>query len=188
MNRITISTPLEDLLEYDPATGMLRWKRPKGERMQINMHQQSRRQTKGWFQGFLDTDGYRRFAIPDGRHARTGKVRQRQLCVHYVAWYLMTGQYPVNDIDHINQNRADNRWTNLRAASRSENMRNLRVRPVSKTGYIGVSPFGKKFLAQITVNYQNIYLGVFSTLEEAVAVRREAELKYFGEFAPCASR
>lgn len=86
-------------------------------------------------------------------------------------------------IDHINGDGLDNTDENLRICSQSENSRN---RIYSKTiKYPGVyQPYGPtgKWYARITYMYKDYYLGVYDTFEEALEVRKQAEIKYFGEF------
>ena len=87
-------------------------------------------------------------------------------------------------VDHINGDRMDNRLCNLRKCTRRENSYNAKVLP-SQLGITGVRRTENgKYRAEICHNFKNIYLGRFNTLEEAIKVRQEAELKYFGEFAP----
>lgn len=79
----------------------------------------------------------------------------------------------------------DNRKVNLRLCSPKENSRNLSLAKNNKTGVTGVrkTKYGK-WNARITVDRKEIYLGNYDTLEEAAKARKEAEKKYFGEFAP----
>lgn len=85
--------------------------------------------------------------------------------------------------DHINRDRLDNRKENLRAVSPTVNVRNASLSKNNTTGYTGVtvSRNRKKYVAQISVNYKNVYLGRFDTAEEAYEARLRAEEKYFGE-------
>ena len=89
-------------------------------------------------------------------------------------------------VDHINRNPFDNRKSNLRVCNTEENLRNLSISKNNKTGVPGVFYLKKrsKFRAEITVNYNKLYLGEFKKFEDAVKVRKNAEIKYFGEFAP----
>ena len=106
---------------------------------------------------------------------------------HRIAWAMMTGEWPKKQIDHINLNRSDNSWKNLRLADNSQNnANNNRVR--SNTGVKGVTLLMSgsskgKYYAQIVVRNKHIYLGLFNTLEEASRAYKEASVKYFGEFA-----
>lgn len=89
-------------------------------------------------------------------------------------------------IDHINRNPVDNRKENLRICSQSENSRNNSISKNNKSGVAGVS-FGKKenkWKAYIKFNKKHIHLGCYDDFNEAVKARKEAEIKYFGEFVP----
>lgn len=79
-------------------------------------------------------------------------------------------------VDHINHNRLDNRKQNLRICTQGENLRNKKVKGVV---------FDKrrnKWYARIMINGKNLHLGSFATEEEAIKVRRQAEIKYFKEY------
>lgn len=92
-------------------------------------------------------------------------------------------------VDHIDGDRSNNRRSNLRICDAKGNARNIRVQKNSSTGYTGISktPSGR-YRARITVDRKEIRLGHYSNLEDAVKVRKEAEKKYFGEFAPSICR
>lgn len=91
-------------------------------------------------------------------------------------------------VDHINGNISDNRKANLRRCTQKENARNCK-RQYSKSGITGVrkTKYGK-YSARIVVDRKEIYLGTYKSKEEAEHARKEAEVKYFGEFAPTLSR
>lgn len=85
-------------------------------------------------------------------------------------------------IDHIDHNTLNNLDSNLRVCTSKENSRN---RNNSNRVYPGVFQQYKtsdKWSAVITVDYKNIWLGTFDTLEEAINARKDAEQKYFGDF------
>ena len=92
-------------------------------------------------------------------------------------------------VDHINGNNLDNRRSNLRICTYKENARNVRVSKNSKTGYLGISltKFGR-YRARITVDGKEVRLGNYENLEDAIKARKEAEIKYFGEYSPTLSR
>lgn len=87
--------------------------------------------------------------------------------------------------DHINGKSLDNRRSNLRLATNKQNCRNLGLGKNNKSGYPGVhwDKSRSKWMAFIKVDYHRKHLGRFDDFEEAVAVRKEAELYDFGDFA-----
>jgi len=100
----------------------------------------------------------------------------------------MTGDRP-REVDHINTNKTDDRWSNLRPATHSQNGGNsLRHKRKKRNLPKGVHlHIGKKrskpYVAFITVNGQRFYLGYFDTPEQAHAAYCAAARKHFGEFA-----
>jgi len=89
-------------------------------------------------------------------------------------------------VDHINRNRLDNRRENLRIVSQQENGMNLSMSKRNKSGVAGVhwNKTRDKWQAQISYKYKHIFLGYFEKLEDATKTRKDAEMKYFGEFKP----
>ncbi len=88
---------------------------------------------------------------------------------HRVAFALMTGAWP-ELVDHINGNKADNRWANLRLSDRQHNQENRRrANKNSSHGLLGVTRNRKRFMASLTLNRKSIYLGTFDTPEQAHA-------------------
>ena len=101
---------------------------------------------------------------------------------HRLAWALTHGVWPDKEVDHINLDRSDNRLSNLRLATRSQNAMNRK--PLSGR-YCGVSlhkPTGR-YQSRITVNGITKYLGVFGTEEEAAAEYNKYAKVFHGEFA-----
>ena len=87
-------------------------------------------------------------------------------------------------VDHINRDPLDNRKSNLRIVSNQQNSMNKGLQKRNTSGHKGVSwdKSKNKWYTYITVNYKLINLGRFSILEDAVEVRRQAEIKYFGDY------
>lgn len=112
---------------------------------------------------------------------------QRKWRAHRLAWLLMTGSLPPNgfEIDHINGQRSDNRWANLRQVSRSQNNYNLGVSKRNVSGTKGVSWVSarNKWLARLKVEGRVIHLGEFDLLSDAVAARKAGERAHHQEFA-----
>lgn len=89
------------------------------------------------------------------------------LLVHRAAFLWMTGSIP-EFVDHINGDRADNRWSNLRAATRTLNNENIKAaRRHNKSGVLGVYARGNKWCARIVTGGTPYHLGTFNTREEA---------------------
>lgn len=112
-------------------------------------------------------------------------VGSTRLFAHRVAWFLMTGSWPDNEIDHINAIRSDNRWENLRCARHIENIWNKGVSPKNKSGFKGVTiPLCRRtgWNAKITHNGEGIYLGTFATAQEASNAYQAKAIELRGEF------
>ena len=101
------------------------------------------------------------------------------LCFHRIIMNINDSSL---DVDHINHVKHNNRKSNLRIVKRNQNASN---KTPSNNRVPGVM-FRKtknKWIARITKNYKNIYLGSFNSFEEAVRARKEAEEVYFGEYS-----
>jgi hypothetical protein len=83
-----------------------------------------------------------------------------------VIWFLQTGAFPDREVDHTNREPLDNRWENLRLATRSEQTQN-RERRKPRPLPVGVTQRGKRFYAAIAVDKKWMYLGAHATPEEA---------------------
>lgn len=151
---------LRELLTYDPATGLWRWR--------VNRY----RVRAGNVAGTPDKDGYVHIKIDQQLHKG-----------HRLAWFWMTGAWPDDEIDHRDLNKANNRWKNLRPGTKTQNMRNTRVRGAVPLKGVYFDRRRQHFVAQITFDERHIYLGSFKTADEAHAAYAKAALEMFGEFA-----
>jgi len=152
---------LQRLFRYDPESGNIYWivvgkgktkKKPAGTVVQAG------------YIGIL-IDGKRYYA-------------------HRIAWALHHGRHPELHLDHINGIKTDNRIANLREANDMQNARNSK-KPVNNTsGYTGVSycKLTNKWRVLIKVNRKSISFGRHACIEDAVKARKEAEIRYFGEW------
>ena len=103
----------------------------------------------------------------------------RKHLAHRLAWLYVNGYCPPGDIDHINGDRAANRISNLRLATRSENLQNQsKAQKHNKTGLLGVSHRRGKFRAQIRVDGKKMHIGTFPTPEEAHTAYLEAKRQF----------
>jgi len=136
------------LINYDPDTGLCTWRISPGRAIAL-----------GSVAGGRDTPGY-----------ITIRYKGRGYAAHRIAWLLQTGEWPVCQVDHKNQVKTDNRWSNLRAANASQNKQNI-TKPNANncSGYLGVNWHAQagKWVARIGVNGKNISLGLFWSPQEA---------------------
>ena len=89
------------------------------------------------------------------------------------------------DIDHINGDKLDNRYSNLRLCEKHENLKNRGKNKNNTSGFKGVTwnKIAKKWMAQIMVEGKYKYLGVFADKEEAARAYNEAAVKLHNQFA-----
>jgi len=108
----------------------------------------------------------------------------RQYMAHRLVWLYYYGFIPKKkiQIDHINQNRSDNRIANLRLVTIQENQKNRKISQNNKSGCMGVYKVNRKhkhkWASQIWVNNKGVHVGIFDTYEEAVEARANAEKDY----------
>jgi hypothetical protein len=127
-----------------------------------------------------------------GRHHKSGyreiKIDGIRHKEHRLAFLWMTGEFPANDVDHCNLNKCDNRWVNLRQATRSQNMANKARGATNSSGLKGVSWFKrtKKWWAQIKVDGRGKSLGLYDCPAAAHFAYVVASRKAFGDFSRAA--
>lgn len=139
---------LSALFVYDPDSGVLNRTRRVGK------------YAVGTVAGSVAKNGYVYVCIPGGR----------KLLAHRVIWAMVTGAWPLHQVDHIDGHRTNNRIGNLRDVPHSMNNENNRhALPSSKTGLLGASPNCDKFRAQISVRGKARYIGLFASSEAAHA-------------------
>lgn len=111
------------------------------------------------------------------------RVNGTTLKVHRVLWKIWEGE-DADFIDHINGKRDDNSRDNLRNVTRSQNGQNRSISSNNVSGHHGVSwhERDKRWYAYITLDGVRIHLGSFTTMEEAVLVRKNKEEELYGEY------
>ena len=109
-----------------------------------------------------------------------GQAKGVKLMAHRVLWAMRTGAWPMEEIDHINGDRSDNRQENLREISSAENKKNAGIGRDNQSGVIGVSwsKKCKKWHAKIGVDGRYIFLGGFDLFSDAVEARGKAERQH----------
>jgi hypothetical protein len=149
---------LHELLEFDFDTGRMFWKKRPGERSQWNGRYAGK-------EAFTATAlGYRQ-----------GQINGQRLQAHRVIYAAAYGEWP-ELIDHINQDRSDNRLSNLRSADKALNSFNSKVRSDSSTGIKGVSWSRRSnaWRAYITDAGKQVHLGFYATADDAAVARAKA--------------
>lgn len=123
--------------------------------------------------GYINRDGYRVIS-----------VKGKQYLAHRLAFLLMGVNCPLV-VDHINRDRLDNRWTNLRGTNRGGNAKNAGLRKDSKSGYRGVSyrKSKAKWRAYIQSDGKQFHLGFYDSAELAYAARQAVIEKHHKQFS-----
>ena len=113
------------------------------------------------------------------------KVKGKIYKAHRLAFLFMVGRFPEGDVDHVNMIRSDNRWCNLREATRQQNNVNVRSKPGSSSRFLGVtfSKTHKKWAARIRTSEGRRLLGYFDDEAEAAREYHFAAKVEFGEHA-----
>lgn len=156
---------VKELLDYDLETGILTWKpRPDDKRWTVRH---------------------------SGKEAGVGRKMKekyyRELCIyhdtykaHRIIWLYQYGEFPANEIDHINGNGLDNRIVNLRAVTTAENAKNQLRYKNNLSGVTGICWSARKsrWIAQIGLEGKVLHLGTFGDFFDAVCVRKSAERNY----------
>lgn len=168
---MTCPTMLRMLLQYNPETGSLTWKKRLPFMFRGGNYPAERRCNK-WNAVYPGRE-----AFSPAHGYMVGRVMGTATRAHRVAWAIVHGAWPAGIIDHINGDRQDNRLSNLRVVTDAENARNQKVRKNNKSGTMGVR-FDRhvgKWIARIGSNGSRQHIGAFETKEDAVAARLAAQ-------------
>jgi hypothetical protein len=153
---------VRSILDYDPQTGVIRWKvnrTPRGK--------------AGAVAGCVRDDSYISIGIGG-----------RMYMAHRLAFVIMTGRWPNHQIDHESTDRTDNRWENLREATHAQNLHNVGRNRANTTGFKGVYHHSDGYFgAMIQVNRTKLHLGLFKKPEYAAAAYRIASACVHGDFS-----
>lgn len=155
---------LQEVLRYKPKTGEFFWLRRPGKGTRSDLV--GRRAGYPVRKGYWDIE-----------------IGGRAYKVHRLAWLYVYGDWPKDQIDHINRDKADNRIVNLREAANGQNGANSKPKP-SRSGLKGAhwQKREKKWSSDIHRNGRKEWLGFFDTAEAAHKAYCKAAKKTFGEF------
>lgn len=151
---------LKEVLHYCPETGVFTWLISKPSRR------------KGSEAGSVQT--------AHSKPYRQVGLNNRAYLAHRLAFLYMTGEFPEDQVDHIDGNGLNNIWTNLRPVTCGENHKNRRKYARNTSGTAGVhwSTAKRRWQAAIRVNGRLNDLGRFHNKEDAIAAREAGELLY----------
>jgi hypothetical protein len=154
---------LKELLKYDPETGLFYWL--------VDRYRVKR--------------GDRAGSVSPRHRYRIIRLDQRNYAEHRLAWFYMNGEWPPAEIDHADLDRQNNRWSNLRSATSSQNKANRQSRGAYPKGVCFHKASGL-FSSRVHSGGKQISLGYFKTPELAHQAYCDAAPKYHGKFARAA--
>jgi len=171
---------VRSILHYDPETGEFRWKERTPD-----MFAPGRRPVEWSCKTWNSKNAGNVAGVDCGRRYLRIGISGRDYYAHRLAWLWITGEWPLGEIDHINLDKSDNRWSNLREATHSQNTMNRPRRIDNTSGCKGVvwDRSRNKWAARIKLPERNKHLGRFSDREDAARAYELAALEHFGEFA-----
>ncbi|MGL9722000.1 HNH endonuclease [Symbiopectobacterium sp.] len=154
---------MKKILNYDPIEGVFTWAVKPNRRIRI-----------GDTAGTLHKHGYVYITI-----------NKKLYRAHRLAWFFFFGRWPEKEIDHINGVKNDNRISNLREATSSQNHQNEKIPKNNKSGVKGVfwSKKRKRYCAKCMVNRRGFYIGSFVDVPEAEEAVRNFRITHHGDFA-----
>lgn len=168
-------TLLRRLLRYEPDSGKLFWLQRTPDLFIAGFHSAAT-QCARWNSRHAGNEAFTCWVLSGYPHTT---IFGRTYHAHRVIFALVTSEWPEHDVDHINGNRGDNRWRNLRSVTHVTNSRNAAISTRNSTGATGVHRHRETdWTARIGVGGKTLYLGVFRTFEAALASRKAAERQY----------
>lgn len=171
INELPPKEELDRLLRYEPTTGRLFWRKRAEDMFTDGGHSAAHTCAK-WNSRFAGKEALTKVNLG----YRCGRLNYRYVLAHRVIWKLMTGEEPV-EVDHIDGDRANNRWKNLRHVTSAGNNRNAARRSDNTSGVVGVvwHKRRRKWMAGTSIGGKYQFLGLFNDFDEAVAARKAAE-------------
>lgn len=173
-DRLASIATLRKLVRYNPDTGKLFWNEREESDFPPVKRGSSPFLTGTWNRRHA---GKEAFCQTNKKGYKVGKLLGRYAAAHRVAWAMAYGRWPINQIDHINGDRSDNRLRNLREVTLVENSRNTKRPSTNTSGHIGVGYHKNvgKWFAHISVSRKMRHLGYFADKADAIAARLTAE-------------
>lgn len=157
MSNTLTQARVRELLDYDPATGILTWRQRSG-------FPQFNGRWAGKEAGYISSSGYRLINM-DGHMEYA----------HRLIWLLQFGYMP-DEVDHQNHKRSENWLYNLRDATKTENSKNRILQSNNTSGHVGVHYYKRTgaWTAYIHVDGKRKHLGYFKSERGAASARLSA--------------
>jgi HNH endonuclease/AP2 domain len=154
---------LKSVLHYDEETGLWTWLQSTSFRVRV-----------GAAAGYRRSDGY--LCI---------RLNTKLYLAHRLAWLYVRGHWPTANIDHVDGDKSNTRFGNLRSATQAQNTYNQRLKAKNTSGFKGAhwDISRNKWVAYITANRKRKHLGYFATAEDAHQAYCAAAKSLHGEFA-----
>lgn len=162
---------LRELLSYDPDTGKLYWKKRSID------YFSTVRSCNWWNTKWAKKEA---FTTVMGTGYKQGRLFSKAFLAHRVVVALTDGEWPFEDVDHVDKDKTNNRRENLLLATRTENNCRAKRWVDNTSGATGVY-FDKrrcKWVARLKLNSKYVHLGVFDSFAEAVKTRKDANPRY----------
>jgi hypothetical protein len=155
---------LRERLRYEPETGKLYWRSNSA-------------MPDSWNTRWGGREAFTTVAVNDYRQGDVGNVK---FYAHRVIWAMVCDEWPQDQIDHIDHDRGNNRFENLRVVEHADNGRNMKLNRKNTTGMHGVYWRNDccRWYARITHGGVTRHLGHFLTFEAAAAARKKAEVQF----------
>lgn len=147
----------DEYIYYVKASGDFIWKKVSSNRIKVGTQAGPAKNSHGY---------------------RSIRLKNKRESIHRLVWLFETGELPHKDarIDHIDGNKDNNHFSNLRLVTQAENIRH-RIKVLGIVPYHGVCLHRFGFYAQIQYNYKRIYIGIFKTAELAARARDRKALE-----------
>jgi hypothetical protein len=173
---------LRSILDYDPESGIFIWRERSAEMFPNETpRRSSANQAACWNTRYV---GRPAGTFRDGEYTIVRiPGHKSQVLAHRLAWFWFYGVWPSGDIDHVSRDKTDNRISNLREATRSQNQINRAHRRDNVLGVRGVCRHSGRYVAQISFNRRHIYIGMYETLEDAKRAYEAEAARLYGDFA-----
>lgn len=160
---------LRQLIDYNPDTGMMIWRERPVSLFNAAVNKSAEADCLTWNKRFAGKPAMQQL---NGDGYQGGNILGSDVRAHRLIWALVTGAWPKHQIDHINGDKADNSWSNLREVNNQTNCKNQKLRETNTSGHNGV--FWMKSANKWAAKVGREYLGVFPDKESAISARLEA--------------